>query len=132
MDIRFTYDLNGVLEAEATIVATKKVVTHVITRLCITWTEKEIKKAIAAMQDLKHHPREESANRLAMRRAERLYRSPVMERQYLAELLDGFESAMELGDKPAIEAHRQKVDELLDRFEQGFERFDGPDADDEA
>ena len=32
VDIRFTYDLNGVLEVEATIVETKKKVTHIITR----------------------------------------------------------------------------------------------------
>ena len=32
VDVRFTYDLNGVLEVEATIVETKHKVTHVITR----------------------------------------------------------------------------------------------------
>jgi molecular chaperone HscC len=32
IDIRFTYDLNGVLEVEATIVATQRKVSHAITR----------------------------------------------------------------------------------------------------
>ena len=32
IDLRFTYDLNGVLEVEATVVETKKQISHVITR----------------------------------------------------------------------------------------------------
>jgi molecular chaperone HscC len=131
VDIRFTYDLNGVLEIEATIVATKKSVTHVITRMAHHMDEAAIQKAISAMQELKHHPREDSANRLSLRRAERLYRElPTVERQVLADLLDGFEGAMELSDKRLIEAHRQELDEFLNHYEQGFESFGGPESED--
>jgi molecular chaperone HscC len=121
LDIRFTYDLNGVLEIEAKIVETAKVVNHVITRHARSMTDQELKSALAAMAELKVHPREDAANHLTLRRAERIYQElPPTQRQILSEMLDGFESAMALGDKPLIEQYRERLTEFLDQFEQGF------------
>ncbi len=62
--------------------------------------------------------REDAANRLTLRRAERWYQElPMIERQMLGELLDGFEAALELGDKTLIERHREQVSQFLDQFE---------------
>lgn len=74
IDIRFTYDLNGVLEIEATIVATKRKVTNVVTRYAKGLSEREINKAIRDMESLKTHPRDESENRFLLRWGERLFR----------------------------------------------------------
>ncbi|MGL4420420.1 MAG: Hsp70 family protein, partial [Gemmataceae bacterium] len=74
IDVRFTYDLNGVLEIEATIVATKRVVTHVITRHAKGLNEGQIKQAIRNMEKLKAHPREEAANRYLLTRADRVFK----------------------------------------------------------
>jgi CHAT domain-containing protein len=43
--VRFTYDLNGVLEVEATVVATKQTVTHVIAQHAQGMTEAQIRGA---------------------------------------------------------------------------------------
>ncbi len=115
VDIRFTYDLNGVLEVEATIVETKKKVSQVITRLTHGMTPQTIAQAVVEMQHLKHHPREDAVNRLLLRRAERLYQElSIDHRQMLEQLLSGFEEALELRDAGAIDRHRQAVEEFLE------------------
>lgn len=133
VDIRFTYDLNGVLEVEATVVETGKLINHVITRLSRNLTDKDIARAVAEMQHLKTHAREETANRYTLRRAERIYQElPARERDVLGQMLDGFETALDGGDKTVIERHREAIDEFLDRFDLGYRQDpDSPDDSDE-
>jgi molecular chaperone HscC len=124
VEVRFTYDLNGVLEVEATVAATKRKFTHVITRHAKGLSPDAIAKAVRAMEALKTRPREEAANRYLLRRAERLFGEiGADERTTLGELLDGFEAALELGDVPAIERHREVLQNYLDSID--------PQADDE-
>jgi len=66
VDIRFTYDLNGVLEVEALIVATKKKVSHVITRHTRGLSQEQVQHALKDMEKLKTHPREEALKRFAI------------------------------------------------------------------
>ncbi len=61
VEIRFTYDLNGVLEVEATVVATKQKISHVFTKHAKGLKPDQIARAVSEMQKLKTHPREESA-----------------------------------------------------------------------
>jgi molecular chaperone HscC len=129
VDIRFTYDLNGVLEVEATVAATKRKFTHVITRHAKGLSPESIEKAVRAMEALKTRPREEAANRYLLRRAERLFGEVgADERATLGELLDGFEAALELGDAPAIERHREALQGYLDSIDPqaGDEEREGP------
>jgi len=70
VDIRFTYDLNGILEIEATIVKTGKKVSHVINQYSKSLSPNQIRSAISQMQSLKIHPRDEAANDAVMKRAE--------------------------------------------------------------
>ena len=109
VDVRFTYDLNGVLEVEATIVETKKLVSHVVTRHARGLSAKQIAEAVRQMEKLKTHPREEAVNRLLLRRAERLYQELSLEgRVILGQLLDGFEAALAMQDAEAIERNRDR------------------------
>lgn len=118
IDIRFTYDLNGVLEAEATIVETKQKATHVFTRHARGLSAEGVQQAVAAMQAMKLHPREDAINRFLLRRAERLYAElPLGEREALEGLLNGFEEVLELRDAEAIERYRNSLEEFLARFE---------------
>jgi len=125
VDIRFTYDLNGILEVEATIVKTEKKVTHLITQHVRGMSDQEIARAVRQMQALKTHPREEAANRLLLARAERLYKELGLgEQQVLGRLLDGFEDALELGNKETIEEYRRALGEFLNFHD--FEPDGGP------
>jgi len=122
VDVRFTYDLNGVLEAEATIVETQKKTNIVITEHARGMTDGQIARALNEMQQLKTHPREETANRFLLKRAERLYRElPLLEREMLADMLDGFETALDLQEDDAIDRFRSELEMFLSRFEDDFE-----------
>ena len=114
VDIRFTYDLNGVLEVEAIVLATKKKVTHVIASHARDMTEEQIKRAVLDMEKLKTHPRDEEVNRFLLLRAERVYQElPAELRQALGMILDGFESALEGQDSSAIARHRDLLEQFL-------------------
>jgi molecular chaperone HscC len=118
VDIRFTYDLNGVLEVEATIVQTRQTTTHVVTKLARGMSASQVADAVRAMAKLKTHPRDETANRLLLRRAERTVKELQGEmRSFLNDLLDGFEGALSMRDADAIERHRAALTEFLERFE---------------
>jgi molecular chaperone HscC len=118
VDIRFTYDLNGVLEVEATVVATGKKVTHVIAKHAHGMTEAEIRAAVAAMAKLKTHPRDEEANRFVLLRAERVFKElPTDLRDALGRLLDGFEAALGRQDPGLIAEHRQELEQFLSAYD---------------
>jgi molecular chaperone HscC len=121
VDIRFTYDLNGILEVEATIVETKKAVSHVVTRHARSLSAGQIAEAVRQMAKLKTHPREEAVNRLLLRRAERLYQELSLDgRVILGQLLDGFEAALAMQNAEAIERNRAALQEFLDRTDAGW------------
>jgi len=115
IDIRFTYDLNGVLEVEATVVKTRRTIQHVVTRFTRGLNEAQVAAALEAMRSLKSHPRDETVNRMLLRRAERVFQElSVDERTQLEMILSGFEEALELEDKSSIEAHREMLSRFLD------------------
>jgi molecular chaperone HscC len=132
LDVRFTYDLNGVLEVEATIVATRERFAHVVTKHARGLSPEQVAGAVAAMRAIKTHPREETANRFLLRRAERLFGElPGEQRSMLGDLLDGLEEALELGDRDAIDRHREALRSFLELHDDGDkleERRPGDDA----
>jgi molecular chaperone HscC len=119
IEVRFTYDLNGVLEVEATVVATKRKVSTVITRHARGGlTAQQIRDAVRDMAALKTHPREDAVNRYLLRRAERLYQElGTDERDRLSHLLDGFEAALGMQNADAIKANREALEQFLSRFD---------------
>jgi molecular chaperone HscC len=129
VDVRFTYDLNGVLEVEATVVATKKSVTHVITRHAKGMSEDDVRRAVRNMEKLKAHPRDEEANRFLLLRAERVYKELSSElRQILGMILDGFESALEGRDRDAIARHREALEQFLGRHDPSADTDNDPEG----
>ena len=114
VDIRFTYDLNGILEVEATIVQTGKVVTHIVREFTQGLTRQEVAEAVEAMAKIKSHPRERAENQFLLRRAERLYAELPSEQQtQLDSLLSAFEQTLEKQDPAEIESHRAPLEEFL-------------------
>ena len=114
VDIRFSYDLNGVLEIEATVVATKKTVSHVIARHAKGLSEAAIRQAVRNMEKLKTHPRDEARNRYVLTRAERLFKELSADhRRILGSLIDGFEAALESREPEMMARHREALEEFL-------------------
>lgn len=68
IDVRFSYDLNGIMEVESTIAGTNKTATLVIEKRPGTLSRKEIAAVREAMKRLKFHPRDALPNRTALAR----------------------------------------------------------------
>ncbi len=116
--IRFTYDLNGVIEVEATIVATKKTVSHIIARHAKGLSEAAIRKAVRDMEKLKTHPRDEEKNHYLLSRAERLFKELAADpRRHLGTLIDGFEAALESREPDAIGRHREALEYFVAEYD---------------
>lgn len=130
IDVRFTYDLNGVLEVEATVLETSRKFNHVVTKHARGLTGDQVRQAVQDMAKLKTHPREESTNRFLLKRAERTYQELSLEgREILSQLLDGFEQALGMQETEAIAKHAERLKNFLDRFDAGHDLSSDDDHD---
>jgi len=99
IDVRFTYDLNGILEVDTTIVATKTTKSLLLDRSTGGMSGSDIKRAREQMQHLKFHPRDALPNVTAIARAEAVLVNLVgLERATLLECLHAFRVALESQD----------------------------------
>lgn len=71
--VRFTYDLNGILDVEVKIDSTQEVFSHVILQDSITLTEKEIKAKQAELTRYKINAQETEVYRFLIEKANRVY-----------------------------------------------------------
>jgi molecular chaperone HscC len=114
-DIRFTYDVNGLLQVEATLVKTGDVSSLLIEGNPGLLSEEEIKARFAALSELKIHPRERIENRTLLARGERLYQQlRGQARERMGDQIMLFERALETQDArvlgPAASAFRALLD----------------------
>ena len=122
IDIRLTYDLNGILEVEATVVKTQKKANLVIQSNDKKLSGKELQKALDSLKSLKVHPRDEAKNRFILRKAERVFKELDQNSKYELEyILDAFESAIESQDKSLTEKMRLEVEKVLKKFDVDFD-----------
>jgi molecular chaperone HscC len=122
VDVRFTYDVNGLLEVEATSMlgeekqgeAKRLVVQSGSTRL----SEAEIQEHIARLRDLKTHPRDRLESRTLLARAERVYAQLIgTEREQLSICINQYEYSLNIQDPMPIEKNRQHLIEILNAVE---------------
>ena len=95
IDVRFSYDMNGILEVEVTILHNKQKVAQVFEQRPGTMSKEEIAEAITRLRPLKVHPRDAPPNRALLERAGRLWSDlKGQDREMLTMLLDRFEHAL--------------------------------------
>jgi molecular chaperone HscC len=110
VDVRFTYDMNGILEVESTVVSTGAKSTLVLERTPGRLSPEEVERARAAMKGLKIHPRETLPNTTALARAEALFAELTgMEREVLRDAMQVFRAALETQDRKLIDEIRQRL-----------------------
>ena len=125
VEVRFTYDVNGLLQVEATVQKTQETFSLLIEGNPGLLSEAEIKERLAALSALKIHPRDRIENRTLLARAERIYqqlRGDV--REWLGIRIAEFERVLALQDKRQIAAMQRQFQEQLEQIER-----DGPLAD---
>lgn len=122
VEVRFTYDMNGILEVEVAVMSTGKKLSEVFEQRPGTLSKAEIREAIARLQPLKMHPRDLLPNRARLERANRLFAELTgYARDSLTNLTDQFEAALESQDPTAIKQNGI----LLDQFMESFFKLEG-------
>jgi molecular chaperone HscC len=118
VEIRYTYDTNGLLECEVRVPETGKLERLVIQENPGAMSPKQIEQRLAELAKLKIHPRDEQQNRTVMARAERCYQEHLgPQREAVGMALVAFRQALEGQDPRTIEKMRQQLAEFLDRIE---------------
>ncbi|GLQ19834.1 molecular chaperone HscC [Algimonas porphyrae] len=117
-DVRFTYDVSGILEVIATVVSTGHEKRLVIEGNSGAMTEGEINERLMGLAALKVHPIEHSINRAAIERCKSLYENSLGDRRQLIEgMLSDFEAIIARQVPKEIETARKQLHENLDMLE---------------
>ncbi len=118
IDVRFTYDISGVLEAEATVVETGDRHRVVITDNAGVMSEQEVAQRLEELAELKIHPRDQMENRTLAARADRMYEQLLGDaRQYLGVQIAAFHAALDTQDPARAREARAALGQLLKHFE---------------
>ncbi len=118
VDVRFTYDVNGLLEVETTTLHTGQVNRLVIEQSPGAMSAEEIARRFAALSDLKVHPRDQVENQELLNRLQRLHEESLgADRARVADLIDQFMYVLDGQDPREIERARKNVEALVARLE---------------
>jgi molecular chaperone HscC len=121
VDVRFTYDANGLLDVDLTERETGVVRNLLIKSAGSQMSETDVQAALAKLAALKRHPREEEENRYLVERAKRLYADRLGEqREMLQHWLMQFEAVLDRQDAHAIRHARKQFREAMDSIDDGF------------
>ncbi|NLS01616.1 molecular chaperone HscC [Rhizobium sp. P38BS-XIX] len=123
IEVRFTYDINGLLEVSA-----RSMIDGVAERIIIeqhagVLSADEIKEKMAALAHLKLPAREAARNRLLLARAERAYEESLgSHREELARCIAHFEAALANEEQQAAAMSGAELEAMIDRIEAAQKR----------
>lgn len=122
IEVRFTYDVNGVLQVESRTLGTDVRRELIVQDNPGVLSEAEIRDRLATLSSLKIHPRSEQANLATIARIERLYEERLDQRAMLQDWLARFLALLEDQDRVRIDRERAELDRALDQLEaQGYQ-----------
>lgn len=118
VDIRFTYDTNGILEVMTKVVSTGHEQSLLIENSDVNMSKDQIEESFKKLSSIKLHPREEAQNIALFARAERLYEETLGDsRNYVGHIIGQFEQALDTQDHEVAKQAREDLDKVLDEIE---------------
>jgi molecular chaperone HscC len=118
IDVRFTYDINGILEVEVKIMSTEQKSTKVFQSRETSMSDAEIAARLKELAGIKIPPREQTANRAVIARAEHLYEEFIDNRcEEIGYTLRNFENFIHEADARKVDKARKEFSEFLDSME---------------
>jgi molecular chaperone HscC len=115
--LRFTYDVNGVLQVEAKVRSTGKHYELVLEQNPGVLSPEQIRARLAALAAIKIHPREKQENLALLARIERIYEEHVAVRDQVQAWMAQFHAVLETQDEMVIREHRLELGRALDALE---------------
>lgn len=121
VDLRYTYDINGLLEVEVTVLSTGAKKRLVIEKNPGYLSEDEVQQRLKELESIKIHPRDQEENKLLLSRGERMYEEHVGDiRMYVASCLEHFEEVLEKQDALEVREAAKILKEQLDSVEEDW------------
>lgn len=118
VDVRYTYDINGILEVEALAVQTGIKKRLVLQGNSNDMSQEELDRRLVALSHIKIHPKDRQENQLLIARSERLYEESLGDvRLAINMALNDFESALSTQDEHIIKKAAKELEEKLDAIE---------------
>ena len=118
IDVRFTYDINGLLEVEVMVRSTQNKSAITIEKNPGMLSPEEISARLKLLENLKIHPRDQLPNQALISRAERLYEESLADkRQYLSHLLTEFKALLSRQNETEIKDARQQLETILNELD---------------
>lgn len=115
VDVRYTYDINGILVVDVTVTSIGKTYTKVVSE---EMSEKEIERKMKELEALKIHPKDIDDNRLIMERLQALFESAAPDtKEYILHYISQFEAILESQNQRRIKKARQHLDMIIAQFE---------------
>ncbi|HGM5553614.1 TPA: Hsp70 family protein [Pseudomonas putida] len=117
LDVRFSYDINGLLEVDVTLLETGDRHSHSIDRSPTGLDEQARRESHNRLSTLKVHPRDALPNRTLLARLERAWMQSLgTQRESIAEWLHRF-TTVPGGQQPSeIASHRSELNKALDQL----------------
>ncbi|MBZ9663994.1 molecular chaperone HscC [Pseudomonas sp. LMG 31766] len=114
LDVRFSYDINGLLEVDVTLESGQRH-GHVIDRSPTGLSAEARAASQARLASLKIHPRDTLHNRTLLARLERAWMQTLgTEREQIGQWLDEFQSVLGAQQEQPITAARERLEQALD------------------
>jgi molecular chaperone HscC len=118
VDVRFTYDVNGVLQVEARVQRTGATHELIVQQHGQQIPPGELRARLEALASLKVHPRDEQPNQVLIARAERLFMERLGdERAHVQQMLAQFRAVLDRQDRGQIEQARTAFGRALDELD---------------
>ena len=120
-EVRFTYDINGILDVEVKVISTGYHKQMVITGEGTKFSEKELQAKLEEMNQLKISPLEVEENIHAIEWGKSLYiRSNIKQKDYISRLMSQFEKVLNSQNDIRIQVARKKMCRMFTMLEQGM------------
>jgi molecular chaperone HscC len=121
VDVRFTYNNDGILEVEVEVGGTGSKRSMVITSGSQALGPDEIRERLGKLAELKMHPRDNLRNRELLARGDRLYQEAKGDlRQWIGECSGRFEAALNTQDAAVVRRAVSEYEEVLKEAEQAM------------
>ena len=130
VDVRFTYDINGILVVDTRVVSTGVVKTHIISQKI---PEEELEQRVRELEKLKVHPWDLSENQQMLERLEALYQEVYPEQKdQVQQMIRTFEGFLDGQNPRQIQGYRrylEKAVSVLEYYDPFEEEFDASEDD---
>ena len=114
-DVRFTYDLNGILQVEVTCQSTGQKEQSLILNPNLKLSDTELAKRLKELEKYKLIPREDEENKVLLARGARLYEEATgLLREQIHQQIDYFNLLLHEGSAPKLRRFRKELTRFFD------------------